>query len=56
MNAEKVITAVFGGVVSIAILTTIFGRRTTPRVFDSLGRAGSSLISAGLGRGVRGLN
>lgn len=51
MNIEKIATALFGGVITVAILTTIFGRSNTPKVLDAIGSAGSNLISAALGKG-----
>jgi len=52
MNIERLATVFVGGVLSVAILTTILARSNTPRVFDSIGRAGGNLISSALGRGV----
>lgn len=52
MNIEKMITALFGGVITVAILTTILGRSNTPKVLDAVGKAGGNLISAALGAGA----
>jgi len=53
MNVEKIATVFVGGVIAIGLATTIFGRSTTPRVFNAAGNAASALISAALGKGVR---
>lgn len=52
MNVDKVATAFLGGVVTIAILTTILGRSNSAKVIDAAGSAGSNLISAALGKGA----
>lgn len=52
MNADKILSAFLGGVIAIAILTTILGRSNTSKVLDSAGNAGSRLLSAALGAGV----
>lgn len=51
MNLEKAISTVFGGVITIAALTTVFGRSNTPRVLDSIGSATANVIKAALGAG-----
>lgn len=51
-NVDNIATTFVSGVILVAVLTTVLGRGNTPRVFDSVGRAGSNLISAALGRGV----
>lgn len=52
---EKALTRFLAGLIGVATLTTIFGRSNAPKVFDSIGTAGSNLISSALGRnaGVR---
>ena len=55
MNVDRIATMFVGGVIMVTALTTIFGRSNSPRVFDALGRAVSSTISAALGKGVRSL-
>lgn len=52
MNFDQIASAFLAGVVGIAMLTTVLARSNTARVLDALGNAGSSLISASLGRGV----
>lgn len=52
MNLERALSTVFGGVVMIAALTTVFGRSNTPRVLDSIGTATSNVIRAALGAGA----
>jgi len=49
---ESALTRFLLGLVTVATLTTIFGRSNAPKVFDSIGTAGSNLISASLGRGA----
>lgn len=51
MNVDKVATAFLGGIITVAILTTILGRSNTSRVLDSAGNAGAKLIMAALGAG-----
>lgn len=52
---ESALTRFLAGVITVATLTTIFGRSNAPKVFDSIGTAGANLVSAALGRnaGVR---
>ena len=52
MNADKIISAFLLGVIGVAALTTIFGRKTSGPVIDALGGAVSSSVSASLGKGV----
>lgn len=52
MNLDKILSAFLGGVVAIAILTTVLGRSNTARVLDSAGNAGARLLSAALGAGT----
>jgi|CXWL01.1.fsa_nt_gi hypothetical protein len=52
MNFDRVINPILLGIIGVAALTTIFGRRNTPAVINSLGSAFSSSISASLGKGV----
>jgi hypothetical protein len=54
-SLETITTTFLGGILLIAGLTTVFGRSNTPKVFDSLGRAGTGLVRAALGAGT-GLN
>ena len=49
---DRIATTAVGGIIAVAALTTIFGRRTSAAVVDSLGGAFSSSISAALGKGV----
>lgn len=52
MNMDKILTTFLGGIVGIAILTTILARSNTARVLDAFGNAGANLVGAALGRGV----
>lgn len=52
MNFDRVINPILLGIIGVAALTTIFGRRNTPAVVNALGGAFSNSISASLGRGV----
>jgi len=52
MNLDRTLGAFIAGVIGIAALTTIFGRRNTPAVINSLGTGFASTISAALGKGV----
>lgn len=49
---EKIINPIALAIVGVAVLTTIFGRKNTPAVIDSLGSAFGGSISAALGKGV----
>lgn len=49
---EKIVTPVALAIVFVATLTTIFGRKGSPAVIDSLGNAFGGSISAALGKGV----
>jgi hypothetical protein len=49
---ESTVAKFLAGIIAVAALTTIFGRSSSAAVFDSLGNAGSSLISASLGKGA----
>lgn len=49
---EKVITPIALAIITVATLTTIFGRKGTPAVIDSLGNAFGGSIKAALGQGV----
>lgn len=51
-SVDKIATAFVSGVLLVAALTTIFGRKTSGPVVDSLGKAFSNSISASLGKGV----
>lgn len=53
MNIDRAATMFIAGVIGVATLTTIFGRSNAPRVIDSLGKAGSSLIDSALGANAR---
>lgn len=48
---DNIASKFVAGIIMVAALTTIFGRSNTPKVFDSIGTAGSSLVSAALGKG-----
>lgn len=52
MNADRIINPVLLAIIGVAALTTVFGRKNTPKVIDSLGSAFSNSISASLGKGV----
>jgi hypothetical protein len=52
MNFDKIINPILLGVIGVAALTTILGRKNTPKVIDSLGSAFQGSISAALGKGV----
>lgn len=52
MNVDQIATRFLAGIITVAALTTVLGRSTAPKVFDSLGNAASNLVSASLGRGV----
>jgi len=49
---EKIVNPIALAIVGVAALTTIFGRKGTPAVFDSIGNLFSGGISAALGKGV----
>ena len=52
MNIDGIATKFVAGVVVVAVLTTTFGRSNTPRVLDALGRLGSGMLSAAMGKGA----
>jgi hypothetical protein len=52
MNADRILSALIGGVITVAILTTVLGRSNTSKVIDASGGAMSKVISAALGAGV----
>lgn len=52
MNLDKILSSVLLGVIGVAALTTVFGRRTSGPVIDALGGAFSNSISSALGKGV----
>lgn len=52
MNFDSIANKFVGGLILIAALTTVFGRKNTPAVFNSLGNAGGNLISKSLGAGA----
>jgi hypothetical protein len=52
MNFDKILNPVLLAIIGVAALTTILGRKNTPKVVDSLGSAFSNSISAALGKGV----
>lgn len=52
MNVDKIVTGPILAIIGVAALTTIFARKNTAAVFDSLGRALGGSISAALGKGV----
>lgn len=49
MTPERAITPVLLAIISVAALTTIFGRRNSAGVFNALGNAFSGSIRAALG-------
>lgn len=49
---DNVATKFLAGIIMVAALTTVFGRSNTPKVFDSIGTAGSRLVTASLGGGA----
>lgn len=52
MNADKIINPILLAIIGVAALTTVFGRKNSPKVIDSLGGAFSGAISSALGKGV----
>lgn len=52
MNIDKLVTGPLLAIIGVAALTTIFGRKNSASVFDSLGKAFGGSISAALGKGV----
>jgi hypothetical protein len=52
MNLDKIITVPALAIIGVAALTTIFGRKNTPAVFNALGGAFANSISAALGKGA----
>lgn len=52
MNFDKLITGPLMALIGVAALTTIFGRKNSAAVFDSIGRAFGGSISAALGKGA----
>lgn len=51
ITMERTITPVLLAVISVAALTTVFGRRNSPAVFDAVGRGFGGAITAALGNG-----
>lgn len=49
---DKIATPVLLAIVGVAALTTIFGRKNSASVFNALGSAFSSSITASLGGGA----
>lgn len=49
---EKIVNPIALAIIGVAALTTIFGRKNTPAVFDSIGKGFQGSISAALGQGV----
>ena len=54
MNLEQIITPIALAVISVAALTTVFGRKSSPAVIDSLGNASSNVRGTALGVSARG--
>jgi hypothetical protein len=52
VNVDRILSAVLLGVIGVAALTTVFGRKTSGPVIDALGNAFSGSISSALGKGV----
>lgn len=49
---EKIVNPIALAIIGVAALTTIFGRKNTPAVIDSIGKGFGSSITAALGGGV----
>lgn len=49
---ESTASKFVAGIIAVAALTTIFGRSSSAKVFDSIGRTISSSITAALGAGA----
>lgn len=52
MNFDKTISAALLAIIGVAALTTVFARKNSATVIDSLGGAFSGAISSALGKGV----
>lgn len=52
MNLDKILGSLVVGLIGVAALTTVFGRRNSAAVINASGNAFANAVSASLGKGA----